>query len=203
MESQSYLNEKVFSFLYKESFNHVKNAVIKIVKNQVIASDITSDAFYKLWKMRSLFVTYDKARGYLFITALNKARNEKRNWGTAIRYANKVHERDNEIEYITHVSMDEKIGYTCITEALGRLTKKRKGLIHDFYYRDMSHQQIADKLKISPNTVKEQKAKAIQQLRKILTPVAQNININHETAILYKPYHPFGWALYGTECRDL
>ena len=150
-------NKKLFAFVFK------------ILKIQDDAKEIVQDVFIKLWENREKVTGVSLFNSYLFTIAYN----------TSIDL---VRKRINEKKYVDYInslqknySMDDtinKMNYDALNKEIGVLIEKLPLKQREVYKlsrnENLSYKEIAEKLKISVNTVENHISKALQFLRKSL-----------------------------------
>lgn len=161
--------EQVFKHFYQDVFL----AIIRVVKLPVVAEDIAQEVMYDFWKNHQKITITSSLRAYLIRAGTNKAlnyvRDNRANW-------------DNEEELVKEASTDpiasQKLEQSelerIIDEAIEMLPEKCRLVFVLSRYEEMTYQEIAEQLGISPKTVENQISKALRILREVLGPYLEN-----------------------------
>ncbi|MBN9382785.1 MAG: sigma-70 family RNA polymerase sigma factor [Chitinophagaceae bacterium] len=153
--------EKVYASFKQAIYYFVK----EIVAHEQEADDITTETFTKLWKLRANFTSLNKIRSFLYVTARN----------ASVDYLRKV-DRDRLLlsQFLLHFQNDQEIinetnrpeVIARINEASRNLSPQCRQIIELLFIEGLSIQQTADRLGTSALTVRVQKKKALDTLRR-------------------------------------
>lgn len=151
--------QNLYSLFYKPGIAFL----MTIVKDREEAENMLQDVFMKIW-LRKEKITLDiSLKPYIFTSLKN----------IAFDYLKKV-ERDNQMkktflermqEPYSQESVIEDTTMKVVSNAIDRLSEKRKMIIKLNIEEGKSYQEIAQIMQISKNTVKNQLIKAKQHLR--------------------------------------
>lgn len=151
--------------LFKKNLNHIAS---RLIDDDGHAKDIVAVAFLKVWQRRK-FESLSRIKGFLYVIVKNECTNYQAR-SQRIAY---LHE---EIAYLTRVSEDQietklikSDIYRLILEEIDNLPPARKQIFKMLYLDDMSIFEIAERLHISVDTVRVQKARALTCLRHHVT----------------------------------
>lgn len=166
-----------FRWLFDHYHHKVFSYALRLVKNRQVAEELTSDVFLKLWEKRSRIQT----EGSLQQLLLTIAR------GLAIDHLRKVAKtaKSRELYWLDYNALlpeiveEEKFeeDLAAINEAIKGLPPKRRKVFELRYKEELSYQQIAQLLNVSPNTVKVHLNKATKYLR-------QQLEIHYDWALV-------------------
>lgn len=152
---------KIFD-LYKERLYFV---ALKMLKSPAVAEEIVQDTLMAVWTNQSKFTTIDDPEAYVFTIAYNRIYNQLK------KTANE-HKLVSELIYILQndqYSGDDIIlaseTKAIIDEAIEKLPPQRKLIFQLSRQQGLTHEQIANKLNLSRNTVRNQITEALQQIR--------------------------------------
>lgn len=161
-------DSKGFRWLFEHYHQKVFSYALGFVKNRQVAEELTSDVFLKLWEKRSQIQT----EGSLQQLLLTITR------GIAIDHLRKVARTSKSRElywlnyqaYIPESVEEERFeeNLAAIHEAIKGLPPKRRKVFELRYKEELSYQQIAQMLNVSPNTVKVHLNKATKYLKQQL-----------------------------------
>jgi len=138
--------------------------VFSYVKDSQVSEDIVSEIFISLWEKREkLFIT-GKVKLYLYTSARNKALNYKRD--SKLNFENLDSADRIMLKMIDNP--EDKLNYEELKNILDglidSLPEKRRLIFQMRRFDGLTHDEIAEILNISKNTVKNQMVKAIQFL---------------------------------------
>jgi RNA polymerase sigma-70 factor (ECF subfamily) len=156
-------NEAAFAELY----NHFKSPALRfttsLLKDEEEAENMVQDVFIKIWVKRSQIKPDYNFNSYLFTCLRNMAFDHfkkmeksellRRNYMEAIKAAGEDEKEENELRL------------NLVQAAVDSLSIKRKQILKLNVEEGKSYQEIAEFLRISKNTVKNQLVKAKQILR--------------------------------------
>lgn len=157
---------KVFFELYDQKiFNYIN----KIVKSKEVSEELVIDVFMKVWNAKEMLMEVQNLDAFLYRIAVNKALDFLR---TAAREKQKrtllVAEMKDQVSeaadqaYIIRECEEE------LKSSIRKLPPQQK-LVYSLSREDgFSHDQIAEQLQISKNTVKNHMSSAIKHLRSLL-----------------------------------
>jgi len=156
-------NRRAFNVLYDRYWKKVYNIAYKRINDREIAEDVTQDVFVQLWTRNTDAIILDLS-SYLYAATRNGVFNRL---GKEEKYT----QLPDDVESIeNHAnSADSKMlhaeflsGFTALVEALPeqqRIVFKLK------FNENLSSQEIADKLQISPKTVRNHIGRALATLK--------------------------------------
>lgn len=138
----------------------------KLLKDTGWSEDIVQEVFYKLWSNKHLLNPNLSLWPYLYTLtkreSLNKLRGIKRSQSAFDRLLLHIHSfSETPEDLVINKELGDKIG-KCISQ----LPKQQELIIIMSKIDGLSHKEIAEKLKISPNTVKNHLIQALKSLKK-------------------------------------
>lgn len=159
-------DEDAFRSLMAIYFPIIVQFARKIVAHDAAAEDIASETFVKLWENRSRVESFQSIKAFLFITSKNSCLNE-------LRHARREERRN--VEYTSEhledgVSFigDEIIRAETMAQVLkesAELPEKIRRVFELGYLEGLPNREIARLLKVSVNTIKAQKSRALELLK--------------------------------------
>lgn len=155
---------KFFEQLFKSEYAKLCYYASQIVKDSHAAEDIVQNAFIKIWGKEADFSNEMACKGFLYTTIRNAALNFIRHKKVEDKYleAQEINPVE-ETKILNSIIRAEVVGE--IFRALESLPEGCKKVFKMSYLEELKNQEIADKLQLSINTVKTQKARAVQLLR--------------------------------------
>ncbi len=167
---------------FEEIYNRYRQPayryLITLLKDPEFAKDLIHEVFIKVWDIRGKLEIKDNFKGYLFRICHNKA----------VDFIKKAAEEHFLKDRLLHCYQGFFIEETpsvkdfehfdnLIDEALNTLSPARRKVYELCKYQGKSHQEVAEELQISPNTVKEHMSKALASLRAFIEQRRQLIII--------------------------
>lgn len=156
----------------KELFNQLYKPLIyfadKLVDNKQEAEDIVGTSFFKLTGRIEQFPTIRDVKAFLYITTRNECLDYLRR---IARYERSQEQLQYLMDYNDAQADDEMLRAKILQEVyneIEQLPPQCRRIFKLIYTRGMTTRQIAEELELSPQTVLNQKAKALNLLRGIL-----------------------------------
>jgi RNA polymerase sigma-70 factor (ECF subfamily) len=138
------------------------------VKDAAVSEEIVQEIFLALWQKQQVD-EIKSLRSFLYIAVKNKALNYLRDHQTRKSHEGEFARIQSENIYIDneyeHLLLEDSI-----REAISELPEKCRQIFELSRNEELSYQQIADQLNISPKTVENQISIAIKKLKTKLSP---------------------------------
>ena len=160
--------------LFKTFYAPLGTVVYRVVPDRAVVEDLLQDVFLRLWQGIETLPTIDSYRAYLNRMALNAAlRHQQRAqrqvaWDDAPPTAAPV--APNALDALHAAEAAD-----AVAAALNQLPPQCRIVFELSRYEEMSYQQIAEALEISPKTVENQMGKALRIMRRELVGVLKNL----------------------------
>ncbi len=139
--------------------------ISRIVENIAAAEDIATESFLKLWERHLDFENLAGIKSFLFTTARNAALNWIRQQETHERIHQDIAYLQQEDEdWIRNEEIEAELLRIIYVE-IELLPDQCKAVFKSLSFDGLNTSQVAEKFGISPQTVRNQKSKAIQLLR--------------------------------------
>jgi len=172
-------NELAFKSLFEQYRNQLFTYLFKITKSTETAEEIVLDVFLKIWHGRQTITQIENFDQFLFRVAHNKAidflRSLKRNpivqhevWNL-MQEPKSVENADNNLLL--------KNTEAIVGQAIDNLSPQRQKVFHLHYHLALSNEEIAQKLNLTKNTVRNHLCSSVEFIRKY-------ISLNVELVIL-------------------
>lgn len=159
-------DEKAFRALFHSYKNKLFKYSIRYVKSVAAAEDIVQDSFLKIWENRQQLNTDQQFGAYLFRIARNQIFNQfkKATYQAAYeQFSLKSQQQDLNHQTEWEVFCSDYGGH--LQKAIERLPAQRQRIFNLSRMEGLSHEEIAQKLSLSKNTVKVQINKALKTIR--------------------------------------
>ena len=154
---------EALDILYLRYAAKVRDFAFRLLGDSVEAEDITHDIFLKVWEQRKTVGNVVSFRGYLFRMTRNAIFN-------AFKH------RQVESKYQAPADTDDRVSTNDLMEmidlAVSNMPEQRRKVFCMSRYEDMSYNDIAEALHISPKTVQYHISGALAELRKLLSAIA-------------------------------
>lgn len=164
-------DEQALAYFYHEFHPVLSLHAHRLVEDRSIAEEIASEALVKTWKMHWKLDSYGAIRAYLYKIvyrdSLAYIRKEKKR--TDMHWQSQPSQSISDTPF-DHVVRSEV--YRIIHTALKDLSPANRKVIVMHYLEGKTTGQIARELNVHPSTVKTQKNRGLQALRKqLLRPI--------------------------------
>jgi RNA polymerase sigma-70 factor (ECF subfamily) len=158
-----------------------------------LAQELVSDCFITLWENRKKIEIHKSVKYYLYLMLRNNIIDHFRKK----RVLTEVLEQDFPTPG-DETLFDEQQEYARLYQAIEKLPEQCRKILELAAFESLTYDEIAEKLKISKNTVKTQMGRAYKQLRETLDPKDFNLFLvikkhrirNEEEAPLSCGHHP-------------
>jgi RNA polymerase sigma-70 factor (family 1) len=159
-------SKEAFAAVYKSHYAALFFFVKRFVIDRAEAEDITAETFIKLWKIRHNFDSHQNIKAFLYITARNACldclRARQRSTGMQQEMLYLLLQQND----ITFLHDEIKVDVlTQVKEKIEGLPPKCKQIFKMAFLERLKNKEIAEKLGLTLQTVKNQKVRAIKLLR--------------------------------------
>jgi len=160
-------NEKAFAQLFNNCRATIYSVAFKFLKSPVLAEEIVQDVFLKVWLKRNEMNGIKDINAYLFVMARNCIfdRIKKMAYETAAQKALK--DEPFFIDDTEHLVRQHQC-QQLLKQAIELLPPQQKQVYHLAKEDGLSHEKIAEQMRLSKLTVKTHMAKALLSIRKYL-----------------------------------
>lgn len=159
-------DEAAFERIFRKLSEPVFRFVCGMIQDEALAQDITQDTFAKLWSIRDRMGAVDSLRAYVFQIARNRVYNHQRD--KKVRRDNQEHIRDTHPDSSPPSPdklLDADMLRSMLDKWIGELPARQREALALRRQNDLTHDEIADVMDISPNTVNNHIARAMKNLR--------------------------------------
>ncbi|MBO9565352.1 MAG: RNA polymerase sigma-70 factor [Niastella sp.] len=163
-------DEIAFQQVFRHYTPRLHPFIFKVVKSEPVAEGIVQQVFLKLWENRVQVASKSDPSAWLFTVAAHLSFNYLKKMSVQQRYIDYVkrtmEEGANTPEAEKILSSKENQGV--LYRAIEQLPPQRQYIFKLSRIEGLTHKEIAEKLQISPITVKNQLVAALDFLRKQL-----------------------------------
>ncbi|WP_341838742.1 RNA polymerase sigma-70 factor [Chitinophaga caseinilytica] len=158
-------DERAFETIVRHYFPRLLPFAIKITKNKAVAEDIVQEAFLRLWQHRAEYEKILFLRAWLFTVVSN----------LSLTYIKRLAREGKLLQHLRDFSdtarsdVAEQLQFresgNVIARAVDRLPPQQQQIYRLSRYEGLSIPEIAARLQLSPNTVKNHLVRALQSVR--------------------------------------
>jgi len=156
-------DEKAFRTLVDAYWSRVYFNTLTLVKSPAVAQDLTQEIFLKIWLQRERLTEVESFKNYIYVVGRNQVIAALRK--KIIETANTDMSMLREDMLAPDAQLEGKDAYRLLLEGVERLTPQQKIIFKMSRLEGLSHEQIAQKLGLSRNTVKVHMVMALNFLR--------------------------------------
>jgi RNA polymerase sigma-70 factor (ECF subfamily) len=159
-------NRLAMHALFARHYTRVYRFVLRLIGNEAVAEDVTSEAFLCVWQQADRFEARSTFATWLLAIARNKAMTELRHRRDAFP--------DEEQDEAADPTDDPEATYAAkhrgavLRGCLARLSREHRAIIDLVYYHEKSVQEVAEIMDIPRNTVKTRMFYARRKLSQLL-----------------------------------
>jgi len=161
-------DELAFKLFFQKNRPRLFTYIYKVVKSREIAEELVLDIFVKIWSAKEILSEVENVDAFLYRMALNKSLDFLR---TAAR-EKRIHQLLNhhmQYEQATATSNHDLKEYNQqVIHCLQMLTQQQQLVLNLSREEGLTHEQIADKLNLSKNTVKNHIVTALKTMREFI-----------------------------------
>lgn len=158
-------DERSFRIIFERYKKRFYIAAIKMTYSTDVSEEIVQDVFVSIWDRRSLLAEVKNPSGYLFTMLYNNIYAYLKKIAAEKRMKARFGEQANEGEY----SMEEKLYEKEISQLVHKLIQQLPPRQQQVYvlskHEGLSRNEIAQRLQLSPHTVKNHLQEAIKFMR--------------------------------------
>ena len=160
-----------FNKLYDLYADRLYGFAYNLTHSSEMAEEIVQEVFLKIWQMREHLSPEYSFRSFLFTIAKNKFLNDLRNRLTLLSYDEYITQLDDATERGEN-SIESEFNFNELNEQVlqskDKLSKRQKMIFEMSKEEGLSNQEIALKLGISEQSVRNQLSSALKVLREEL-----------------------------------
>ena len=161
----SQADENAFSTLFHLYKHKLYAYLLRLTESEMLAEDIVQDVFMKLWKDHETLAEIDNFAAYLFRMSKNHLVNHFRRMSHETLIISELFlvnsSSCNHTEEIISLKETEKL----LEDIVDKLPAQQKSVYRLSRHEGRTHDEIANLMKISPNTVKNHIVQAMATIR--------------------------------------
>lgn len=170
IDKKQHSNQKLFNQLFRDYYVNLCRFAYTYVKDKVASEEIVQDMFISLWEnCNNLNITVS-TRAFLYTSVKNRALNYLRDEKTRKGHEN-VFALDQalRVDQIIDICEREEL-QNQISDAIKDLPEQCRLIFEMSRNQNLTYNEIASQLNISPKTVESQMSIALKKLRSKLSP---------------------------------
>lgn len=162
-------SETAFRVIFDRHWDRLYNYMLTLTKSSEVAEEIATDVFLKLWTGRELLPGIHNLEAFLLRVAHNKAMDFFNVAARNARYQKIIFEslRSPEVPGADYRLLDKE-AQGLLTEVLSTLSFRRRLVFTMHRIEGLSHEEIAQRLDLSHQTVKNTMVAAQRSVRDLL-----------------------------------
>ncbi len=161
-------DEKAFEVIYRHYTKRLFPYVQKLVKIPELAEELIQDIFVQMWINRHVFANVQHPTAYLFSIANRQALKYLKKVASDARILKSITDYAEPSSNETEEQIILRESVEAIDQAVAQLPGQRRLIWELSRNEGLSHEQIAERLSISKNTVKNQLVHALKHVRNFL-----------------------------------
>lgn len=161
-------DEKAFEDIYRHYSKRLFPYVQKLVKTPELTEELIQDIFVQLWINRYVFLNVQHPTSYLFSIANRQALKYLKKVASDARILKSITDYAEPSRNETEEQIILRESVAAIDLAVAQLPDQRRLIWKLSRDEGLSHEQIAARLSISKNTVKNQMVHALRHVRDFL-----------------------------------
>lgn len=161
-------DSNAFSILFHQYKNKVYAYAIKVLQSEVYAEEVVQDVFMKIWINREALLGIENFGAYLRVMTRNHALTSLKKIALENQINSSKFKNWSEAHSDTENNIAFKETRVILDKAIDHLTPQQKLIYTLCHEQGLKYNEVAQKLNISPLTVKTHMGNALQSIRLFL-----------------------------------
>lgn len=170
-------NADAFNTLFLRYYDRIYTVSLQVCKVEVTAKDIAQQVFLKLWEKRQSLSQIRNPEAWLFTVARNQVADLLRAQLLNDKYIRYVQEFFREEEASPEELLILRQQKELLEKSLQKLSLRQQEIYRMNREQGMTYGEIAEKLGISHDTVKEHISKSIEKIRRFIREHRTELNL--------------------------
>ena len=162
VERISESDKEAFNSLFRSLYPQLLSYALRFIRSKEVASDITQDAFVTLWNKRHELNSQQSVKAYLYRIVRNSSLNYIRDHSSETIGLEDVEEPRLEL---TDEDAEPEELIELLKEWINELPDRRREAFELSRFEGLDHEEIADVMDISSNTVNNHIVAALDYLK--------------------------------------
>ncbi|HQP77579.1 MAG TPA: RNA polymerase sigma-70 factor [Saprospiraceae bacterium] len=175
LETTRMIDTEYFRKLYKEYYSALCVYATTFTRDNQIAEEVVQDVFVKIWESGNTLSINTSISSYLFTSVKNASLNHLKHLQVVNRfseYYTRKYQNAQDLYYLSQETGDSLLIARELEEQLMKeiesLPDRCRKIFKMSRFENMKHQEIADKLGVTVNTVHRQTSIALKRLKRII-----------------------------------
>ena len=161
-------DERAFRTIFEFYKKRVFSIGLKMLKSETEAEEIVQDVFLSIWLYKARLDTINDPEAYLFTITYNTINTHLKKASRNLHFINTVIEHLTDIQNTTEDTIIANETKKLIDEEIQRLPPQQRTIYQLSRQEGLSYDEIAERMNISRNTVRNHLAKAMKTIRAFL-----------------------------------
>lgn len=161
-------DEAAFTTIFFRYTARLSPFITQLLQSDLWAEEIIQDVFLRVWKNRIQLAAVEQPSAYLYQMASNRTLDYIKRNARDVKLQYLAARRSGSVSNNTQQDIDFREIDGLLREAMDRLPAQRRKVYLLAKEEGLSHAEIADRLGISRNTVRNHVADALQEIRTYL-----------------------------------
>jgi len=158
-------DQTAFRKLFDDYRNKVFTYAIRYLKSREQAEEIVQNVFLKIWLKREGLIEIENFGGYLRTVTNNATLDALKKLASEYKHRNERMQQWSDFDNTTEEAIFSRDALSYVTKALDKLPKQQKLVYQMCHIDGLKHKEVAEKLNISPLTVKVHLREATNALK--------------------------------------
>lgn len=163
-------DKAAFNDLFSEFYPALCYFAEKILKDRFAAEEVVQGVMLKVWEKQADFDVFPALKAFLYISTRNASLNYLEKLQRQRKHETVSSEAAPASEEVTLTAIFKAEVMREIYQAIGQLPDKYRRIMEMSYRDELKSTEIAERLNMPLNTVQKQKLRALEALRKLLSP---------------------------------
>ena len=158
-------DEQAFARLFHRYRDKIYSVAFKLTDSSAMAGEVVQEVFLKVWMRRDTLAGVSNPEGYLFIMARNCVFSSLKKIARRQAIESDWQSLANEFENSTDDQIETDENAELLRQAIDALPVQQKQVYILSHEEEMTRNEIAELLQISPETVKTHLSRAMKSVR--------------------------------------
>lgn len=159
-------DERIFRLIFEKYHARLCYFAMGLLEDDEAAKDVVQEAYLRIWQRREHFNDLPSLKAFLYISVKNLCLNIHKHDKVIKKFARQLPDEDYEQEAMDLMIESEVLER--VNHALQKLPAGCRTVLQLSYFEGLKNKDIATRLRVSINTVKTQRKRAIHLLRALL-----------------------------------
>lgn len=172
-------DEQALKFVYDTYSLQIFDIAFLILKDTGWSEDVVQEVFVKLWNSRTKLNPNGSLLSYLYVLTKRTSFNKLRDIKTFSSDFEKLWNNISRLNDCSHEKLITKELFDLLDGVLDKLPERQREVFKLSRFEGLTHQQIAEALNVSPNTVKNHMVQALKTIKN------SSLDINYIMLLLF------------------